>query len=130
MKLSRFGVVSSPDGRRAAWQRACLDGLDAAGCGRPAWALPGDRDAPASWLWRAYVGRPFQGRRGEKAADWWGHARVADRSPVDFVLCFATPPTAIATLDPPPFGVWRFEVPGGPPIGWRAATQRRLSVRA
>jgi len=49
---------------------------------------------------------------------------------VEFVLCFATPATAIAVLDPPPFGIWRFEVQGGPPIGWRSATQGRPSVRA
>ena len=49
---------------------------------------------------------------------------------MDFVLCFATPASAIAALDPPPFGIWRFEVQGGPPIGWRSATRGRPSVRA
>jgi hypothetical protein len=49
---------------------------------------------------------------------------------VDFVLCFAPPAVAIASIDPPPFGVWRFEVLGGPPIGWRSATKGRPSVRA
>src|SRR5712692_8037170 len=157
MKLRRFGVVSSPDGTLPAWQRACLDGLDAAGCGRPAWAVASDRGVSPSWLWRVYVGRPFQGRRGEPKRlalhqrpfrgrrgeperlalhqrdappDWWSRALLADRSPVDFVLCFAPPPAPIAPLDPPRFGIWRFEVDGGPTIGWRSATRGRHSVRA
>ena len=66
----------------------------------------------------------------EVPPDWWRRALLADRSPVEFVLCFATPATAIAVLDPPPFGIWRFEVPGGPPIGWRSASRGQPSVRA
>jgi hypothetical protein len=66
----------------------------------------------------------------EVPPDWWRRALLADRSPVEFVLCFATPATAIAVLDPPPFGIWRFEVQGGPPIGWRSASRGQPSVRA
>jgi hypothetical protein len=53
--------------------------------------------------------------------------RHADRAPVDFVLCFGTPPIGV---DVPRFGLWRFVVDGGLPFGWRAATSGASSVHA
>src|SRR5258706_9209916 len=126
MKLRRFGVVSSPDRRLAAWQRDCLDALDAVGCGRPAWAAPSAGDPAPSRLWRAYLNRG--GTAPIAPPGWWDQAwRNTDRSPVDFIVCFGSPP---AGMDRPPFGLWRFDVDDGLPIGWRAATGGAPTIHA
>jgi hypothetical protein len=56
-----------------------------------------------------------------------GCARANDGEPADFVLCFSRRFTTVTT---PPFGIWSFDVDGGPPPGWRAMVAGRHSVAA
>jgi hypothetical protein len=46
---------------------------------------------------------------------------------VDFIVCFGAP---TAGTDRPPFGLWRFDLDDGLPIGWRAAMGGAPSIHA